>query len=369
MSLCARFIPEPWLHQVDHVAVAADPPRAWEAIRRLDLYRIGFFKPLLSLRILPELVRARLSGRPSPLGPHATVEDLTAVGRGFHLLEESFGRGFVVGAVGKFWEPSIDFREVDADGFTRFASPGFGKLVWGVEVAPREGGGSWLTVDLRVTTTDAPSQARFRPYWRLIGPFSHAIRRAALAQFRKELGGPREERVLPGDELLSGVRYERTHQAILEAPREEVWPWLVQLGCQRGGWYAIDLLDNGGRPSATTIEPRWQQLASGDLIAAVPDGSGAFGVLELRRHHALVLGSPSLRTSGPPAPGQEPPYLMTWAFVLEPVGDDATLLTVRVWAAYQPTLGFMLRHGWSLPAHELMTWQQLKHLKERVEAS
>lgn len=139
------------------------------------------------------------------------------------------------------------------------------------------------------------------------------------------------------------------------------------MGCQRAGWYAIDALDNGGRPSATTIEPRWQGLATGDLIFAVPDGSAAFGVLQLERLHTLVLGSPSLRTSGPAAPGEEPPYRMTWAFVLEPVGDDATSLTVRIRAEYEPSAKFMVRYGWNLPVHELMTYQQLKHLKERIE--
>lgn len=368
MSLTARFIPDPFLHQVDHVAVAADPAHAWEAIRRFDGYRIPFVRALFGLRQLPDVLRAKLAGEATPVRPHATLEEIVAPGSGFHLLDESRGVGFAVGAIGKFWLPVIEFRDVDPHLFAGFAEPGFGKVCWSLEAAPREGGGSWITFDVRVDATDAHARTLFRPYWKLIGVFSHAIRRAVMKQFQRELGEPREERVLAGDELLHDVRYERTHHAILEAPREEIWPWLVQMGCQRGGWYAIDLLDNGGRPSADHIEAKWQQLTPGDLVPATPDGSSAFGVLEMEYQHVIVLGSPSLRASGPAAPGTEPPYRMTWAFVLEPVGDEATSLTVRVRAEYQPSMDFMLRHAWNFPAHELMTQQQLKHLKARVES-
>ena len=52
----------------------------------------------------------------------------------------------------------------------------------------------------------------------------------------------------------------------IDAPPDQVWPWLVQLGGDRGGWYSWDRLDNGGRPSAHEVHPEWQDLALGDYV-------------------------------------------------------------------------------------------------------
>ena len=52
----------------------------------------------------------------------------------------------------------------------------------------------------------------------------------------------------------------------IEASPEQVWPWLVQMGWDRGGWYSWDLLDDAGRRSATEVHPDWQDLAIGDQL-------------------------------------------------------------------------------------------------------
>ncbi|HEY6689139.1 MAG TPA: hypothetical protein VI094_23345 [Propionibacteriaceae bacterium] len=49
----------------------------------------------------------------------------------------------------------------------------------------------------------------------------------------------------------------------IEAPPERVWPWLVQMGYDRAGWYSWDRLDNGGRPSVDRIYPEWQEVKLG----------------------------------------------------------------------------------------------------------
>ena len=64
----------------------------------------------------------------------------------------------------------------------------------------------------------------------------------------------------------------------IAARPERVWPWLVQMGCDRAGFYSFDRLDNGGRPSADRIHTQWQNLREGDRIASVPDGSRWFDV-------------------------------------------------------------------------------------------
>ena len=77
----------------------------------------------------------------------------------------------------------------------------------------------------------------------------------------QEVAGP-----YPGADLVPGGTRAATMAATIEAPPEQVWPWLVQMGGDRGGWYSWDLLDNGGRPSADEVHPEWQDLALGDHV-------------------------------------------------------------------------------------------------------
>src|SRR5438046_9842004 len=58
----------------------------------------------------------------------------------------------------------------------------------------------------------------------------------------------------------------------LPAPPERIWPWLVQMGGGRGGWYSRDWLDNNGEPSADRIVPEWQSLEVGRQLKARQTG-------------------------------------------------------------------------------------------------
>ena len=53
----------------------------------------------------------------------------------------------------------------------------------------------------------------------------------------------------------------------IRARRTDIWPWFVQMGWRRGGWYSYDGLDNGGVPSATRIVPELQRVEVGDVFA------------------------------------------------------------------------------------------------------
>ena len=77
-------------------------------------------------------------------------------------------------------------------------------------------------------------------------------------------------RPMPGDTLLPGAQFRATRAITIDASPDKVWPWLVQVGCLRAGWYSNDLLDNLGRPSATTIEPSLQELHVGQWIPMSP---------------------------------------------------------------------------------------------------
>ena len=92
---------------------------------------------------------------------------------------------------------------------------------------------------------------------------------AAWARPRLMRWGATDEEVTgayPGAELVPHGLRAATMAVTIDAPPDQVWPWLVQLGGDRGGWYSWDRLDNGGRPSATEVHPEWQNLAVGDYV-------------------------------------------------------------------------------------------------------
>jgi len=66
---------------------------------------------------------------------------------------------------------------------------------------------------------------------------------------------------LPGDDLVPEACGSSTHAISIRADSERVWPWLIQMGCGRAGWYSYDPLDNGGTPSAQQIVPELRKLS------------------------------------------------------------------------------------------------------------
>jgi hypothetical protein len=77
-------------------------------------------------------------------------------------------------------------------------------------------------------------------------------------------------RAMPGDDRIPDAA-STTRAITIAAPAEQVWPWLVQLGYGRGGWYSYDWIDNDGQPSADRILPELQQLQVGDQILMLPE--------------------------------------------------------------------------------------------------
>ena len=103
----------------------------------------------------------------------------------------------------------------------------------------------------------------------------------------------------PGDELVPDPDGGATMATALPAPPEKVWPWLVQMGGGRGGWYSWDWVDNGGKPSADRIVPEWQSLEVG-TAAQGPGKLVDRGGLEPNR--TLVLS----RATGCPGHSSDP---------------------------------------------------------------
>jgi hypothetical protein len=160
----------------------------------------------------------------------------------------------------------------------------------------------------------------------------------------------------------------------IAAPPSEVWPWLVQMGCDRAGFYSWDRLDNGGRPSADRLHAEWQSLAVGDRISCVPDASAWFDVALLDPEHVLVLRA-SVRLPGgqrfDPAVGMPRPSIdSTWAFLLTPTPEGGTRLVVRTNARGRPQ-GVFAVFNWLVgaPAHRVMQAKQLTELRRRAEGA
>ena len=192
-------------------------------------------------------------------------------------------------------------------------------------------------------------------------------------------------RPLPGDELVPRPRTRFTRAITLAATPAQIWPWLVQMGSHRAGWYSYDELDNAGLPSAETILPEFQHLAVGDEIWAAPDGTLAFAVAALAPERALVLSGPldqgwAAYTDPLPdaiAPPASEPVTASWAFVLQPFSPTPespgapplTRLIVRFRADYPPSLLSRLAEALLEPVSFLMERKTLLGIKARAEAA
>ena len=96
----------------------------------------------------------------------------------------------------------------------------------------------------------------------------------------EEVAGP-----YPGAGLVPGGERSATMAVTIGAPPDQVWPWLVQMGSGRGGWYSWDRLDNAYRPSAREVHPEWQGLAVGDQLKFWAPGRRT-ARRHRNRHHA-----------------------------------------------------------------------------------
>jgi hypothetical protein len=96
-------------------------------------------------------------------------------------------------------------------------------------------------------------------------------------------------RTMPGDDIQPRPFFNATRAITIQAAPEAIWPWLLQMGYRRAGWYGYDGIDNDGIPSSTQILPRWQQLKVGD---AVPIWRNIeFPVRKLEANRTLVFAS------------------------------------------------------------------------------
>jgi hypothetical protein len=204
---------------------------------------------------------------------------------------------------------------------------------------------------LLLVRRDTASVQRLRDAIRLAGVVvTSVLSRRPVRPF-----GDEARRPLPGDELVPGAKVQWTHGITIRTRPTEIWPWPVQMGCRRAGWYSYDGIDNGGLPSADRILPEMQRAEVGDIFPWTPAAHDGFIVRAVQPERALILG-------GDGAP-------VSWAFVLEPVDKTSTRLVTRARGNYERlAIGLMLRLVWR-PIHFGMQRRQLFNLRRRVEAA
>jgi hypothetical protein len=171
--LIDRFVPRFDVVERHRTGVGAPPERVWAALQELDLGRS---------RAVRWLFAARSLGRP---GRGRSFRLADAGHLGFVVLGEERGEEVVLGLVGRFWTVRGGVVRIEPDEFTTFDRPGFAKAGWSFRLTPRDGGGTDVLTETRVVTTDEAARRKFRRYWRVIRPFSGAIRRRALVLLKE----------------------------------------------------------------------------------------------------------------------------------------------------------------------------------------
>lgn len=173
-----------------------------------------------------------------------------------------------------------------------------------------------------------------------------------LKPWHMQWGATAEEaqRPMPGDELIPGAGQATRAITIHTAP-EQVWPWLVQLGFGKAGWYSYDWIDNDFQPSADRILPEHQELRPGDKILMMPDMGFVVNQIDEPRSIVSVLEDGST----------------SWCLALYPTDDDAARLVSRWRPKFEMTPATFFLTMLSEPGTFIMEQKMLRSIRDRVE--
>ncbi len=173
--------------------------------------------------------------------------------------------------------------------------------------------------------------------------------------------------VLPGDNLVADPAIQTTEAIYIDAPSSAVWPWLLQMGLDRGGFYGCEGLMNLaglGYHGTDRLHPEWQQLAVGDLVRLAPEGwmgqsdGVQLSVTEIVPEKYIVLHATT----------SDPRWNAVWSFHVQPHWEDRVRLLTRVrFALRRP--GEVFAMELLRPVVALTTRALLRGIKRRAETS
>ena len=134
---------------------------------------------------------------------------------------------------------------------------------------------------------------------------------------------------LPGDDIVPDARDHVTRAITINAPADRVWPWLTQIGQDRGGFYSYQWLENMvgcEMPDIQHLDPRLQHWKVGDKLWMYPPskagGAGFAELIVLEPGRALGFGTRQIGTTSTRVDG-------SWTFVVLPVDAQSTRLIFR----------------------------------------
>ena len=226
------------------------------------------------------------------------------------------------------------------------------------------------TEAISLPTTTTPVRPR-RFWWWLLGLLIAAVLGILANLFlfwpwMSTWGATREERqsALPGDDLVPNANIQTTKGLTIEAAPEDIYPWLLQLGVDRGGMYSYDWLENLFGLNVHTVDaivPEYQNVQVGDFWRFTPKdyvlnpGPGLF-VKELRPNAAVLL---CFGMENKP----DDTCIDTWQFVLEPQADGTTRLLLRSRMAMEQEMPVKLTYFIQF----IMERKMLLEIRERAE--
>jgi hypothetical protein len=168
---------------------------------------------------------------------------------------------------------------------------------------------------------------------------------------------------LPGDEIAPGANLVTTRAITIHAPASKVWPWLAQIGQEKGALYSFERLENLAKcqmKNAGRIVPEWQNTQVGDNVRLGPKGYPLFRIVGMQPGRALLMQACD--------PVKEQPGPASWCLILEEVDAHTTRLWTRNRNRYEPTFGNSLM--WRVivdPIAFIMERQMLIGIKRRAE--
>lgn len=166
------------------------------------------------------------------------------------------------------------------------------------------------------------------------------------------------EEALPGDELSDTKVFKSTRAITVKAPIEEVWPWLVQMGWKKGGFYSYNWLEDFfgmDLHNANSIHEEWQDLDEGDEIWVAPDKYGESAQLQvysMTPEKSMVLAT---AVNG------------GWSFHLRPIDEQTTRLIARFHLSPRNGWEQLVHYTILEPIHFIMERGMLKGIKKRTE--